>query len=87
MHFDYSRSRVRYGTSGQGAIVHLTTELFLHMAGIRLTHVPYKGGDSVLIDLIAGQIQLVFATPQAGLQHVKAERIRALDERTSAFAR
>jgi len=69
---------ITYGTSGQGAIVHLTTELFLHMAGIRMTHVPYKGGGPALIDLIAGHIQLVFATPQAGLQHVKARRIRAL---------
>jgi tripartite-type tricarboxylate transporter receptor subunit TctC len=70
--------QITYGSSGQGAIVHLTTELFLHMAGLKMTHVPYKGGGPALIDLIAGQIQLVFATPQASLQHVKAGRIRAL---------
>ncbi len=69
---------INYGSSGQGAIVHLTTELFLHMAGLKMTHVPYKGGGPALIDLIAGHISLVFATPQAGLQHVKAGRVRAL---------
>ena len=69
---------ITFGSSGQGAIVHLTTELFLHMAGLRMTHVPYKGGGPALIDLIAGQISLVFATPQAGLQHVKFGRLRAL---------
>lgn len=69
---------ITFGSSGQGAIVHLTTELFLHMAGLKMTHVPYKGGGPALVDLLAGQIQLVFATPQAGLQHVKAGRLRVL---------
>jgi tripartite-type tricarboxylate transporter receptor subunit TctC len=67
-----------YGSSGQGAIVHLTTELFLYMAGVRMTHVPYKGGGPALTDLIAGQISLVFATSQTGLPQVKAGRLRAL---------
>jgi tripartite-type tricarboxylate transporter receptor subunit TctC len=69
---------ITYGSSGQGAIVHLATELFLYKAGIKMTHVPYKGGGPALVDLIAGQIQIVFATPQAGLPHVKAGRIRAI---------
>jgi tripartite-type tricarboxylate transporter receptor subunit TctC len=67
-----------YGSSGQGAIVHLATELFLYKAGIKMTHVPYKGGGPALTDLIAGQIQVVFATPQAGLPQVKAGRVRAI---------
>ena len=69
---------IAYGSSGQGAIVHLATELFLHKAGIRMTHVPYKGGGPALTDLIAGQIQLVFATPQAGLPQVRAQRVRPI---------
>ena len=69
---------ITYGSSGQGAIVHLATELFLYKAGIKMTHVPYKGGGPALVDLIAGQIQIVFATPQAGLPHVKAGRIRGI---------
>ena len=70
--------QIVYGSSGQGAIVHLTTELFLYMAGVQMTHVPYKGGAIALTDLIAGHIQVVFATSQTGLPQVKAGRLRAL---------
>ena len=69
---------ITYGSSGQGAIVHLTTELFLHMAGVKMTHVPYKGGGPAMTDLLAGQIQLVFATAPVGLPQAKAGRLRAL---------
>ena len=70
--------QITYGSSGQGAIVHLTTELFLYMAGVQMTHVPYKGGGVALTDVIAGQIQVVFATSQTGLPQAKAGRVRAL---------
>lgn len=70
--------QVAYGTSGVGTIVHLSTELFLHRAGVKMTHVPYKGGGPALIDVMAGQVQIVFAPPQTGLPHVKAKRVRAL---------
>ena len=70
--------QITYGTSGTGAIVHLTTELFLYKAGIKMTHVPYKGGSLALVDLMAGNIQLVFATSQTGLAQAKAGRVRAL---------
>lgn len=69
---------ITYGSSGQGAIVHLATELFLYHAGVKMAHVPYKGGGPALIDLIAGHISVVFATPQASLPHVKAGRVRAI---------
>ena len=71
-------SDVIYGSSGQGTIVHLSTALFLHMAGVTMTHVPYKGGGPALVDVMAGQVQLVFAPPQTGLPHVKAGRVRAI---------
>jgi tripartite-type tricarboxylate transporter receptor subunit TctC len=70
--------QINFGSSGQGAIVHLTTELFLYMAGVKMTHVPYKGGGPAMVDLLAGQIQLVFATSPIGLPQVKANRLRAL---------
>lgn len=76
--------QVAYGSSGQGGIVHLANAQFLHMAGIRMTHVPYKGGGPALTELIAGQVQLVFATPQASLSQVKAGRIRALAVTTAS---
>jgi tripartite-type tricarboxylate transporter receptor subunit TctC len=67
-----------YGSSGQGTIVHLSTALYLYMAGVKMTHVPYKGGGPALIDAISGQISLVFSPPQTGLPHVKAGRVRAI---------
>ena len=70
--------QITYGTSGTGAIVHLTTELFLYKANIKMTHVPYKGGALALVDLMAGNIQVVFATSQTGLAQAKAGRVRAL---------
>jgi tripartite-type tricarboxylate transporter receptor subunit TctC len=70
--------QIIYGSSGQGAIVHLTTELFLYMAGVKMTHVPYKGGGPAMTDLLAGHIQLVFATAPVGLPQAKAGRLRAL---------
>ena len=76
-----ARSRpgdILYGTSGQGTIVHLSTELFLHMAGVRMTAVHYKGGSPALIDVMAGHVQLVFSPPQTGFPHVKAGRVRAI---------
>jgi tripartite-type tricarboxylate transporter receptor subunit TctC len=69
---------IAFGSSGQGAIVHLSTELFMQMAGIRMTHVPYRGGGPALNDVIGGQISLVFSPPQTGLPQVKAGRVRAL---------
>jgi len=69
---------ITFGSSGQGAIIHLSTELFMEKAGIRMTHVPYRGGGPALNDVIAGQISLVFAPPQTGLPQVKARRVRAL---------
>ena len=76
-----ARSRpaeILYGTSGQGTIVHLSTELFLYMARVKMTAVHYKGGGPALIDVMAGHVQLVFSPPQTGLPHIKAGRVRAI---------
>jgi tripartite-type tricarboxylate transporter receptor subunit TctC len=69
---------VTYGSTGQGAIIHLATALFENMAGIRMAHIPYKGGSPALMDVIAGNIYLNFATPQTGLRQAKAGRVRPL---------
>lgn len=76
-----ARSRsgeILYGSSGQGTIVHLSTELFLYMARVKMTGVQYKGGGPALIDVMAGHVHLVFSPPQTGLPHVKAGRVRAI---------
>lgn len=73
-----------YGTAGQGTIIHLATELFLHMGGVKMNHVPYKGGAPALVDLMAGQIQLVWSPPQTGLPHARAGRLRAIGMTSAA---
>jgi len=70
--------KLNYGSGGNGTPAHLTTELLKQMAGINLVHVPYKGTGQSVNDLIAGQIQLVFASTPVALAHMKSGRLRAL---------
>ncbi|HET7779152.1 MAG TPA: tripartite tricarboxylate transporter substrate binding protein, partial [Rudaea sp.] len=70
--------QITYSSSGNGSGGHLAMELLDHMAGIRMLHVPYKGGGPALMDCLAGQVQLLFATQLASWQHIQAGRIRAL---------
>jgi tripartite-type tricarboxylate transporter receptor subunit TctC len=67
-----------YASSGNGSGAHLATELLNNMTGIKLVHVPYKGGGPALVDTISGQTQLLFATPIASAGHIQAGRIRAI---------
>ncbi len=66
------------GSSGIGGTGHLAIELFNIQTGVKLTHVPYKGGGPAIIDLLAGNIHLIFATAASAVQHVKAGKISAL---------
>jgi tripartite-type tricarboxylate transporter receptor subunit TctC len=66
------------GSSGVGGTGHLAVELFNLQAGTRITHVPYKGGGPAMIDLLAGNIQLIFATAASSIAHIKAGKARAL---------
>jgi tripartite-type tricarboxylate transporter receptor subunit TctC len=69
---------IAYSSSGNGSGGHLAAELLSSMAGIRMLHVPYKGGGPALMDLIAGQVQVLFATQLASWPHVQSGRVRAL---------
>jgi tripartite-type tricarboxylate transporter receptor subunit TctC len=69
---------LNYGSAGSGTGMHLTVELFKIMAGVDIVHVPYKGTGPAMIDLIGGQIQMMFAGTLSSVPHVKAGRIRAL---------
>ncbi len=76
-----ARSRpgeLNYGTTGVGAANHLVTELFDSKAGIRMTHIPYRGTALAVTDLIAGQVQMVFADPISALQQINAGTLLAL---------
>ena len=77
----YARSRpnaLSFGSSGVGGIGHLAGELFANMGGVKMIHVPYKGGGLVLLDMISGQIQLGFTATISGMPHVRAGRLRVL---------
>ena len=77
----YAKARpgqVNYGSSGIGGAGHLAGELFGMMAGVKLTHVPYKGGALAMIDLVGGQIQSIFSTLVTALPHMKTGKIRGL---------
>jgi tripartite-type tricarboxylate transporter receptor subunit TctC len=67
-----------YATSGQGSIVHLSTELFLHMAKIKAVHIPYKGTGPALTDTMAGNTQFLFGSIAAALPVVKQGRLRGI---------
>jgi tripartite-type tricarboxylate transporter receptor subunit TctC len=67
-----------YPSAGTGNSTHLAGELFASMAGITLTHVPYKGSGPGITDLIAGRLSTVFSTAPSVLPHVKSGRLRAL---------
>jgi tripartite-type tricarboxylate transporter receptor subunit TctC len=71
------------GSSGVGGAGHLALELFNLQAGTKITHVPYKGGGPAIIDLLAGNINLIFATGASSINHVKAGKIRALGVTTA----
>ncbi|HEX2543987.1 MAG TPA: tripartite tricarboxylate transporter substrate binding protein [Ramlibacter sp.] len=73
-----SPGKLNYGTSGTGSINQFATELFADAAGIRMTHVPYKGMGPATNDLLGGQIQVLVASAPSILGQVKGGRVRAL---------
>jgi len=78
---DYAKKRpgqLNYASSGNGTIVHLTTEAFKAQAGIFVTHVPYKGTALAIPDVIAGSVHVLIDAIPSGMPHVKNGRLRAL---------
>ena len=69
---------MNYSSAGSGTSPHLSMELFRSMAGITLTHVPYKGTGPATMDLVAGQVQLSMPNILTALPHVKSGKLRAL---------
>jgi tripartite-type tricarboxylate transporter receptor subunit TctC len=69
---------LNYASAGIGSPTHIAPELFKWMAGVRITHIPYKGGSQAVIDLIAGRITLYFAATSTGLPLVQSGKARAI---------
>jgi len=77
----YAKARPReinFASPGIGATIHLCGELFKMMAGVDMVHVPYRGNAPAVTDLIAGQVQLMFADTPSTIEHIKAGKVRAL---------
>jgi tripartite-type tricarboxylate transporter receptor subunit TctC len=70
--------KVSFASSGPGASPHMSAELFMVMTGIKMTHVPYRGGAPAMNDLLPGRVQLLFDNLPGSIEHIKAGRLRAL---------
>lgn len=70
--------QIDYASSGNGSTQHLTGALFCKMAGIEMTHIPYRGSGPVTTDLLGGQVMVAFPGIAGMLPHIKAGRLRAL---------
>jgi len=78
--------KLNFASSGSGTSIHLSGELFKVMAGVQMTHVPYKGSAPALQDLIGGQVQLMFDNLPPSLPQIKAGKLRALAVTSAARA-
>jgi tripartite-type tricarboxylate transporter receptor subunit TctC len=77
----YAKARpgqLNYASSGNGTIVHLTTEAFKTQAGVFVTHIPYRGTALAIPDLVSGKVHLLFDSVVSGLPHVKDGKLKAL---------
>ena len=70
--------KINWATSGNGTSVHLSGELFKIMAGVQLTHVPYRGSAPALTDMISGTVDVMFDNMPPSLPHIRAGKLRAL---------
>ena len=76
--------RINYSSAGTGTLPHITMELLLRRAGVRVAHIPYKGAAPALSDLLAGSIQLKFDTYVTSAQHLAAGKLKVLATAGSA---
>jgi tripartite-type tricarboxylate transporter receptor subunit TctC len=77
-HAKKNPGKLNYASSGNGTIVHLTTELFKAQSGTFIVHIPYRGTALAIPDLISGKVDLLFDSLVTGLPHVKDGKLRAL---------
>jgi len=73
-----SPEKVTYASSGQGGSPHLTAELFQLLTDTKMTHVPYKGGGPAMIDLMAGHVDILFASVLEGSGNIKSGKLKGL---------
>jgi tripartite-type tricarboxylate transporter receptor subunit TctC len=69
---------INFASGGNGSPPHVSGELFKMMTGVNMTHVPYRGGAPALTDLLAGQVQVQFATMSSSIEYIRARKLHAL---------
>jgi tripartite-type tricarboxylate transporter receptor subunit TctC len=69
---------INFASSGNGVTNHLAMEMLANAAGVKMTHIPYKGSPAALIDLMAGNVSVMFDTPVAVLPHIKSGKLKAI---------
>jgi len=77
-HSNAAPKGLTYGSSGQGSLQHLSGALLSTLGKAKLLHVPYKGGGPALADVLAGQINMIFATPLESVPHIQTGRLRPI---------
>jgi tripartite-type tricarboxylate transporter receptor subunit TctC len=70
--------QLSYASAGVGSNLHMSMELFLSMAKVKMVHVPYKGSGGAMVDLIAGQVAVMTTTILSAISHLRSGRLRAL---------
>ena len=78
-----SPSRINFASSGFGGITHMAGELANSIAGIKMTHIPYKGGAPTVLATLSGEVDMTFAAIPVGIPHVRSGRVRPLAVSTS----
>ena len=67
-----------YASSGNGSLIHLSGELFKHLAGVNITHIPYKGIGAAFPDMFSGQVHMTFSSIPTAMPHIKSARLRPI---------
>ena len=70
--------KLAYASSGAGSSIHMSGEMFNHMLGLDITHIPYKGSGPAVTDLIGGQVQIMFDNIPSSIPHIRSGKLRAL---------
>ena len=70
--------QINFASSGQGSVIHMATELFQSMAGVKMNHIPYKGTGPALTDTIGGQTDVFFSSTATAVPHVQSGKLRAI---------
>lgn len=82
-----SPDKYSYASAGNGTPSHLSGELFKHMAGVEMVHVPYKGAGPALLDVLGGHVPIMFDNLPPSLEHIRAGKLRGLGVTTELRAR